>query len=358
MVQLFPIRRGGPSQRFWRDLFSRVFRLFGWFRTGLLLPFSDAAIMLTLYLLQTCVPLALITWLDFLPPRSVAGFWMQALAIALGLVAIALTGIWTFPPWWGPYAFSALFVAAIIDGLVRRRCKSIWPIGFRAWLSFAAFTILAGYAANESRVAAAARAIPKGRSVNLASPLGPGTYLVVNGGTDVSVNAHADALDLTVAAHRPYYGTGYGVDLVAIDRFGLRADAIMPPEPRRYRIFGSPVVAPCDGKVIAAVDGLSDMPVPKTDEARLAGNHIILRCSGLDILLGHFREGSVHVAIGQSLKTGDAIAAVGNSGSSSEPHLHIHAQLPGTVIAPYSGAPIPIRINGRYLVRNDRFVGR
>lgn len=87
-------------------------------------------------------------------------------------------------------------------------------------------------------------------------------------------------------------------------------------------------------------------------------NQIILRCKDLDILLGHFHTGSVQVVMGQSLKTGDAIAAVGNSGSTSEPQLHIHAQLPGTDTAPYSGAPIPIRINDQYLVRGDRFVVR
>jgi hypothetical protein len=314
--------------------------------------------MLTLYLIQTFVPLVLIAWLGLFPPRSIAGFWVQALAIALGLLAIGLTGIWTFPPWWGPYVFAALLVAAIIYGKVRRRDQRLLPIGLGAWLSIAAFAVLGTYAANEARMAVAARVIPQVRSVNLASPLGPGTYLVVNGGSSVSVNAHADALDKTVAAHRPYHGTGFGVDLVAIDRFGLRADGIMPAEPRRYRIFGLPIVAPCDGIVIAAVDGLHDMSVPKADEKHLAGNHIILRCGNLDILLGHFREGSLNVAIGQSLKTHDLIAAVGNSGSSSEPHLHIHAQSPGTVIAPYSGAPIPIRINGQYLVRGDRFVVR
>lgn len=54
--------------------------------------------------------------------------------------------------------------------------------------------------------------------------------------------------------------------------------------------------------------------------------------------------------------SGDAIAQVGHSGNSSEPHLHINAQDPGTADAPFSGAPIPIRINGRYVARNDRFV--
>jgi Peptidase family M23 len=314
--------------------------------------------MLTLYLLQTFVPVFLIAWLAFFPPRSIIGFWIQAIALAIGLLAISLTGIWAFPPWWGPYGFATLLLGSIIFGSIRRRDLTLWPKHLLGWLAFAAFAALGVYSANEFRIAIAARAMPDGRSVDLASPLGPGTYLIVNGGSGVSINAHADALDQSVAAHRPYHGTGYGVDLVAIDRFGLRADAIMPAEPRRYRIFGLPVVAPCNGTVIAAVDGLPDMTVPKADEAHLAGNHVILRCKGLDILLGHFHKGSVRVIAGQRVKTGDAVAAVGNSGSSSEPHLHIHAQLPGTLIAPYSGAPIPIRIEGRYLVRNDRFVVR
>ena len=82
---------------------------------------------------------------------------------------------------------------------------------------------------------------------------------------------------------------------------------------------------------------------------------MILRCADADILLGHFRKGSVRVRVGQSLATGDSIAQVGNSGNTSEPHLHINAQLPGTATAPFAGAPIPIRIERQYLVRNNRF---
>lgn len=36
-----------------------------------------------------------------------------------------------------------------------------------------------------------------------------------------------------------------------------------------------------------------------------------------------------------------------------KPHLHIHAQLPGTLERPISGVPVPIRFQGRCLVRND-----
>ncbi len=51
---------------------------------------------------------------------------------------------------------------------------------------------------------------------------------------------------------------------------------------------------------------------------------------------------------------GSALALVGNSGVSSEPHLHIHAQRPGPTDAPFAGDPIPMRFANRFLVRNDR----
>ena len=311
--------------------------------------------MLTLYALQTIIPVVLIAWLAFAPPRSAVGFWTQSLATVQGLVAISLTGIWTFPPWWAPYLFGVLLCASVIRGVVTRYGRTLWPKHAIGWLSFVMFASLALYAANETRVARAARSIPAGRFISLSTPVGPGTYLVANGGTSPSVNAHATLLDQSFTQHRPYWGTAHGVDLVALDRWGFRADGIMPADPSRYVIFGRPVIAPCDGKVMVAIDGPPDMQVPQVDRDHLAGNHVILHCAGADILLGHFREGSVRVKAGQTLAVGDAIAQVGNSGNSSEPHLHINAQEPGTAAAPFSGAPIPIRIEGRYLVRNDRY---
>lgn len=310
--------------------------------------------MLTLYLLQAIIPIMLIAWLAFAPPRSIAGFWSQTLAIGLSLAAISLTGIWAFPPWWTPYLFGVLLGASIVRGVVTQGGRTLWPRRAMGWVSLALFGGLALYATNEVRVALPARAMPEGRSIELASPLGPGLYLVANGGAAPSLNAHATLLDQSVDQHRPYWATAHGVDLVALDDWGFRADGIMPAEPSFYVIFGRPVIAPCVGDVITAVDGLPDMPVPQTDRDHLAGNHVILRCAGADILLGHFRQGSVLVTGGQRLSVGDPVAEVGNSGNTSEPHLHINAQQPGTTDAPFSGAPIPIRINGRYLVRNDR----
>jgi Peptidase family M23 len=310
--------------------------------------------VLTLYLLQAIVPLVLIAWLAFAPPNSLVGFRTQVIATGIGLWAINLTGIWAFPPWWAPYGFAVLLFGATITGVLRRRNQPVWPQ--RVWdcLSLFLFAALGLYAVNEMRIAFAASATPKGRVIDLASPLYLGKYLVANGGAAPSINAHAAFLDQSVVRRRPYWGTGHGVDLVAIDRWGLRADGVMPPEPARYRIFGRTVIAPCGGDVIAALDGLHDMEVPRTDAAHLAGNYVILRCGDVHILLGHFQKGSLRVTQGQKLRMGEKIALAGNSGNSSEPHLHIHAQLPGTTETPFSGRPIPIRIDGNYLVRNDR----
>ncbi|MGH8502548.1 MAG: M23 family metallopeptidase [Gammaproteobacteria bacterium] len=86
----------------------------------------------------------------------------------------------------------------------------------------------------------------------------------------------------------------------------------------------------------------------------MAGNHVTLRCGNADVLLGHFRPGSLKVASSTRVDVGDLIAEVGNSGNSDEPHLHIHAQAPGSANEPMSGEPLPMRFNGRFLVRNDR----
>jgi murein DD-endopeptidase MepM/ murein hydrolase activator NlpD len=57
---------------------------------------------------------------------------------------------------------------------------------------------------------------------------------------------------------------------------------------------------------------------------------------------------------GDYVTTNTVLGEVGNSGNSTEPHLHIHAQRPGRIWDPFIGDPLPIRLDGRYLVRNDR----
>ncbi|MGQ0696688.1 MAG: M23 family metallopeptidase [Panacagrimonas sp.] len=311
--------------------------------------------MIPLFALQFALPLILVAWIGVAPPRSLFGFWVQVAATALALFALALTGIWILPPWWAPCAFAGLLLLAIAVGLRRSRpFVSVIPSGLGAWSGTGLYLALGGIAVGQTSAGLAGRKPPPARMVELAFPLAGATYLIVNGGSEPSVNGHMKTLDAAVPRFRVWRGQSYGIDIVKVERFGLRANGLRPSDPSAYRIYGAEVFAPCAGEIVSATDGLPDMQVPKTDRDNMAGNHVILRCGNVDVLLGHFRPGSLKVALGASVEVGDDLAAVGNSGNSDEPHLHIHAQQPGTINEPMSGDPLPMRFGGRFLVRNDR----
>ena len=310
---------------------------------------------LQLLALQLLLPLGLIAWLALGPAASRAGIMAQVGATATVLVAIALAGIWLFPPWWAPYLYGALLLAALVH-VVRRRGRSIgaFPSGGRAWAGLAGSLMLGILALAVVVAALLGRRPPDGPVVELGWPLAPGSYLVVNGGSTDAVNAHLVTLDSTVPRYRRWRGNSHALDIVAVDGLGLRAAGLRPADPAAYRIFGARVVAPCAGRVVVAADGMPDLSVPKTDVVNRAGNHVILRCGAADVVLAHLRNGTVAVERGAVVAAGQLLGEVGNSGASDEPHLHIHAQAAGTPEAPMSGEPIPVRIDGGYLVRGSR----
>jgi murein DD-endopeptidase MepM/ murein hydrolase activator NlpD len=48
--------------------------------------------------------------------------------------------------------------------------------------------------------------------------------------------------------------------------------------------------------------------------------------------MGHLSPGTIRVKVGDQVRLGQQIANVGNSGNTTEPHLHIQAQTVGTGI--------------------------
>lgn len=63
-------------------------------------------------------------------------------------------------------------------------------------------------------------------------------------------------LDASVPRFHAYQGQSYGVDIVKIDRWGMRADGLLPLQPSAYEIYGVPVYAPRTGHIMAVFDGL------------------------------------------------------------------------------------------------------
>ncbi|WP_052002970.1 M23 family metallopeptidase [Microvirga sp. BSC39] len=308
-------------------------------------------------LAQVVLALGAILWLALRRPASAWDLGLWAMAGAALLLAVRLAGIWTYLPLWTPLALGGLlaFAAAWSAWRLRGQRQSSPPSWWR-WAERATALALLGLGTALSGLALAGRTPPSDPILDFAFPLRDGAFYVANGGSTALVNAHAGWADDPRLWR--YRGQRHAVDLVQVNRLGFRTAAgafgpLQPAEPEAYLIFGRPVVAPCNGQVEAAMDGLPDMRVPDTDRGNPTGNHVILRCGGFMVLLAHLRNGSVRVKPGGAITMGEEIGAVGNSGNTGEPHLHVHAQRPGPADAPLSGDGVPIRFGRRFLVRND-----
>lgn len=276
----------------------------------------------------------------------------QVLCAATMTLAVALTGLWLALPWYSPLVLAGLLVFAA--GWGHRRIDGRWPSSRLAWVGLGAVVLLTVLACTISGRALLGRRPPPGEALALTFPLRGGPFLIASGGSNSLVNPHVATLD---PAFRAYRGQSYAVDVVGIGVWGTRNRRIGSPNPEDYAIFGAPVTAPCRGTVIEAWDTAPDNRVPERSRDPIEGNHVILECGSAWVLLAHLRSGSVQVSKGEEVEAGAPIGRVGNSGQSDEPHLHVHAQTPGTLERPISGEPIPLQFGDRRPVRNMRFHG-
>jgi len=94
-----------------------------------------------------------------------------------------------------------------------------------------------------------------------------------------------------------------------------------------YYAFGKEIIAPCNGIVVLAVDGIKDNIPGKMNPYFATGNTVIMRTENNEyIVFAHFKQNSVMVSEGQQVRQRDILGLCGNSGNSSEAHLHLHMQ--------------------------------
>jgi Peptidase family M23 len=141
------------------------------------------------------------------------------------------------------------------------------------------------------------------------------------------------------------YGQTYAIDLVhdPLERprpaFGWRPLS-RPPED--FPGFGQPVFAPADGVVVRARDRSQDhdsrnswpallllVAEAAVREARgpggILGNHLVLDLGdGVYAVLAHLKHGTLRVGPGGRVTAGEQVAECGNTGNSTEPHVHFH----------------------------------
>ncbi|MCR8845834.1 M23 family metallopeptidase [Paenibacillus sp. SC116] len=90
-----------------------------------------------------------------------------------------------------------------------------------------------------------------------------------------------------------------------------------------YYAFGKKVLSPADGTVVEIVTDIPDNVPGEMNPEQTAGNYVIIDHGNNEYsLLAHFKQHSIKVKKGDKIKTGDYLGDCGNSGNSSEAHIH------------------------------------
>ncbi len=94
-----------------------------------------------------------------------------------------------------------------------------------------------------------------------------------------------------------------------------------------YYAFGKPITAVCDATVVNVITGVHDNKPGEMNPSQALGNSVTLKTeAGEYIVYAHFQEGTLVVKEGDSVTKGQYLGNCGNSGNSTEPHLHLHIQ--------------------------------
>lgn len=297
------------------------------------------------FFLEVCFPLyiAYTLWRSDFESRAA---WGLNFANGLSLLALLfVVGRWELAGGalrYPLYAVYALLMAAswvrvsdrplLVDG----RARTSWS----AWGDTVVLLALIGWAL--------VGFWPHRAPADVQFPLRGDRYHVTHGGGTYPINYHG----LFAAPQR------YALDLTQRNEWGVRAAGLYPERLSAYEIYGDPVYSPLEGTVVDAVDRFEDLTPGRRQPEHPGGNHVWIRQDSLYVLLAHLKRGSVRVRPGDQVAAGQPIAAVGNTGNTSEPHLHVHAVTvdrapPVPDSALHDGTPVPLRFDGRFLTRND-----
>lgn len=170
------------------------------------------------------------------------------------------------------------------------------------------------------------------------------------------------------------FATSHAIDFVPVDARGRTAPVtatslVRPEPPQRFPGFGRDVLAPVAGRVVGLYDeapdhdahrGLPSVGYALTQRRRaaagwvaLAGNHVLVETSGgMVVAVCHLQRSSVDVERGQVVDVGAPLGRCGNSGNSTEPHVHLQAMDRAEV---GHASAVPITFGGR-LPRNGQVV--
>ncbi|WP_432042782.1 M23 family metallopeptidase [Streptomyces cadmiisoli] len=211
---------------------------------------------------------------------------------------------------------------------------AVADLGYPAWWNFAPFVLAYALVTVVNRWGGAPDSARAARPPRAVAPPVTGRWSALNSPAERTPSHGTHA-----------YGQTYAIDIVAEPAPGARPGfRSLWPLARRNRDFpgfGAPLLAVADSTVVRATDRqrdhLSRTSVPGLlhlmlvegavrdvlGAGRIVGNHLVLDLGdGTYALYAHLRHGSLTVREGERVPAGRVVARCGNSGNSSEPHLH------------------------------------
>ncbi len=156
--------------------------------------------------------------------------------------------------------------------------------------------------------------VPEKHETELSLPF-KGRWLVFWGGDNKELNMHHDVPN----------------QKFAFDFIGVNKDGAMHSGEGKanedYFSFGREVLALADGTVTDVIEGVRDNVPGSMNPYSALGNAVFIQHREYEIsVLAHLKLASIKVKVGDEVKTGQVIGLCGNSGNSSQPHLHYHLQ--------------------------------
>lgn len=125
-----------------------------------------------------------------------------------------------------------------------------------------------------------------------------------------------------------------------------------------YHCYGQEIISPADGIIIEIEQRSKDSLILKNSRfimraKHIAGNYIVIKHGESEYsTLAHLKCGSIKVSVGDRVKKGQTLALCGNSGSSTEPHLHFQLQ---TGPSFYTSAGLPVRFDNIMIENHHKY---
>jgi murein DD-endopeptidase len=187
--------------------------------------------------------------------------------------------------------------------------------------------------------------------VVISAPLRGENWVAANGPSNTSLHRRA----FIPVNGRAYISQRFAIDWVQLNPDGKTYQG-NSEDNKNYRAYGAEIIAVADGVVTQTKDGIpQNIPnkppvVPITLET-IGGNHVITEIgNGLYAFYAHLQTGSLRVKVGDKVHRGQVLGLLGNSGNSSEPHLHFHICNANSELAceglPYASATYELQGKG------------